>query len=58
MDPFFMEINNQMAAEAAVEGLGGGQAEYVDLSQHELTYQSNFRDAIANAMWDNHVGHG
>ncbi|KAL7219426.1 hypothetical protein ACSBR2_012480 [Camellia fascicularis] len=34
MDPFFMEIDNDMAAETATEGLGGGQAEYVYLSQH------------------------
>ncbi|KAL7170789.1 hypothetical protein ACSBR2_035628 [Camellia fascicularis] len=50
MDPFFMEVDNEMAAEAVVEGFDRGQAKCVDLSQHGLTYQSNLRDAIANAM--------
>ncbi|KAL7203333.1 hypothetical protein ACSBR2_016594 [Camellia fascicularis] len=60
MDPFFMEADNEMAAEAETEadGLVGDQADYVDMSQHRLTYQSNVRDVIATAMWKNHVGHG
>ncbi|KAL7190629.1 hypothetical protein ACSBR2_022835 [Camellia fascicularis] len=57
--PFFMETDNEkIAAEAEADGLVGDQANYVDMSQHGLTYQSNFRDAIATAMWQNHVGHG
>ncbi|XP_028108304.1 uncharacterized protein LOC114307119 [Camellia sinensis] len=58
MDPFFMEVDNEIVAEAVVDKFVGGQAVYVDMSQHGLTYQSNFRDAIATAMWQNHVGHG
>ncbi|XP_028099395.1 putative nuclease HARBI1 [Camellia sinensis] len=59
MDPFFMEADNEMAAEAEAEadGLVGDQADYVDMSQHGLTSQSNVRDAIATAMWQNHVHH-
>ncbi|XP_028119487.1 uncharacterized protein LOC114316977 [Camellia sinensis] len=51
MDPFFMEADNEMAAEAEADGLVGDQADFVDMSQHGLTYQSNVRDAIATAMW-------
>ncbi|THF96277.1 hypothetical protein TEA_018175 [Camellia sinensis var. sinensis] len=58
MDPFFMEADNEMAAEAVVDGFVGCQAEYVDMSQHGSTYQSNLRDAIATTMWESHVGHG
>ena len=58
MDPFFMEADNEMAAETKVDGLVGDQADYVDMSQHGLTSQSNVRDAIATAMWQNHVGYG
>ncbi|KAF5932293.1 hypothetical protein HYC85_028464 [Camellia sinensis] len=58
MDPLFMEADNEMAAEAEEDELVGNQADYVDMSQHGLTYQSNIRDAIATAMWQNHVGHG
>ncbi|KAL7259570.1 hypothetical protein ACSBR1_005456 [Camellia fascicularis] len=58
MDPFFMEADNEMAAEVEANRLVGDQADYVDVSQHRLTYQSNFRDAIATAIWQNHVGHG
>ena len=60
MDPLFMDADNEMAAEAEAEAdeLVGNQADYVDMSQHGLTYQSNIRDAIATAMWQNHVGHG
>ncbi|KAL7169944.1 hypothetical protein ACSBR2_034904 [Camellia fascicularis] len=58
MNPFFMEANNEMAVEAETDGFVGNQADYVDMLQHGLTYQSNFRDAIATAMWQNHVGHG
>ncbi|XP_028060847.1 uncharacterized protein LOC114264431 [Camellia sinensis] len=60
MDPFFMEADNEMAAEAEAEadGFVGEQADYVDMSQHGLTYQLNLRDAIATVMWQNHVGHG
>ncbi|KAF5948093.1 hypothetical protein HYC85_014050 [Camellia sinensis] len=57
MDPFFMEADNEMTVEAAEEGFVGGQVEYVDMSQHRLTYQSNLRYTIANAIWENHVGH-
>ncbi|XP_028096012.1 uncharacterized protein LOC114295907 [Camellia sinensis] len=42
MDPFFMEADNEMAAEieaeAEADGLVGDQADYVDMSQHGLTY--------------------
>ncbi|XP_028125338.1 uncharacterized protein LOC114322265 [Camellia sinensis] len=58
MELFFMEADNEMAAEAEVDGLAGDQAEYVDMSQHGLTYQSNVRDEIATAMWQNHVSDG
>ncbi|XP_028056602.1 uncharacterized protein LOC114260650 [Camellia sinensis] len=58
MNPFFIEADNEMAAETAADGFVGGQVDYVDMSQHGLTYQSNFKDAIAIAMWQNHVGHG
>ncbi|XP_028109987.1 uncharacterized protein LOC114308582 [Camellia sinensis] len=58
MDPLFMEVDNEMAAKATAEGFLGGEANYVDMSQHGLTYQSNFRDALAIAMWQNHVSHG
>ncbi|XP_028103956.1 uncharacterized protein LOC114303005 [Camellia sinensis] len=58
MDPLFMEADNEMAAEAEADELVENQADYVDMSQHGLTYQSNIRDAIATAMWQNHVGHG
>ncbi|XP_028108003.1 uncharacterized protein LOC114306876 [Camellia sinensis] len=58
MDPFFMEADNEMAAEVEADGLVGDQADYVDMLQHGLTYQSNVRDAIATATWQNHVGHG
>ncbi|XP_028087441.1 uncharacterized protein LOC114288154 [Camellia sinensis] len=58
MDPFFMEADNEMAAEAKVDGLVGDQADYVDMSQHGLTSQSNVRDAITTAMWQNHVHYG
>ncbi|KAL7191226.1 hypothetical protein ACSBR2_023321 [Camellia fascicularis] len=57
-DPFFKKADNEMAAEAVADGFVRGQADYVDMSQHGLAYQSNFRDAIATAMWQNHVGHG
>ncbi|KAL7199587.1 hypothetical protein ACSBR2_021807 [Camellia fascicularis] len=57
MDPFFMEADNEMTAEAEADGLVGDQADYVDMSQHGLMYQSNVRDAIATALWQNHVGH-
>ena len=59
-DPFFIETDNEMAAEAEAEAdeLVGNQADYVDMAQHGLMYQSNVRDAIATAMWQNHVGHG
>ncbi|XP_028075956.1 uncharacterized protein LOC114278149 [Camellia sinensis] len=57
MDPFFMEADNEMAAEAEADGLVGDQADYVDMSQHGLTSQSNVGDAIAIAMWQNHVHH-
>ncbi|KAL7247517.1 hypothetical protein ACSBR2_002434 [Camellia fascicularis] len=51
MDPFFIEANNEMAVEAAVDRFIGGQA--------MLTcHQSNLRDAITIAMWENLVGHG
>ncbi|XP_028087550.1 uncharacterized protein LOC114288263 [Camellia sinensis] len=55
---FFMEADNEMAAAATLDGFVGGEADYVDMSQHGLTYQSNIRDEIATAMWQNHVGHG
>ncbi|XP_028100183.1 uncharacterized protein LOC114299606 [Camellia sinensis] len=60
MDPFFMEADNKMAAEAEAkaDGLLGDQPDYVDMSQHGLTSQSNVRDAIATAMWQNLVHHG
>ncbi|KAL7196341.1 hypothetical protein ACSBR1_036364 [Camellia fascicularis] len=58
MDSFFMEADNEMATEAATNGFVGDQADYVGMSQHGLTYQSNFRDAIATAIWQNHIGHG
>ncbi|XP_028092971.1 uncharacterized protein LOC114293138 [Camellia sinensis] len=59
MDPFFMEADNEMAAESEAEadGLVGDQADYVDMSQHGLTSQLNVRDVIATAMWQNHVHH-
>ncbi|XP_028064758.1 uncharacterized protein LOC114267882 [Camellia sinensis] len=57
MDPFFMEADNEMAVEVEVDGLVGDHADYVDMSQHGLTSQSNVRDAIATAMWQNHVHH-
>ncbi|XP_028106170.1 uncharacterized protein LOC114305293 [Camellia sinensis] len=50
MDPFFMEADNEMAAEAEADGFLGDQPDYVDMSQHGLTSQSNVRDAIATAM--------
>ncbi|CAL5379925.1 unnamed protein product [Camellia sinensis] len=58
MDPFFMEADNEMAAEEEVDRLLGDQPDCVDMSQHGLTSQSNVRDAIATAMWQNHVHHG
>ncbi|XP_028084239.1 uncharacterized protein LOC114285401 [Camellia sinensis] len=58
MDPFFMEADNEIAAEAEADGLLGDQPDYVDMSQHGLTSQSNVRDVIATAMWQNHVHHG
>ncbi|XP_028051114.1 uncharacterized protein LOC114255783 [Camellia sinensis] len=58
MDPFFMEVDNEMVAKVEANGFVGDQADYADMSQHELTYQLNFKDAIATAMWQNHVGHG
>ncbi|KAL7184101.1 hypothetical protein ACSBR2_026298 [Camellia fascicularis] len=58
MNPFFMEADNEMTAEMAADRFVGSQVDYVDMSQHGLTYQSNFKDAIATAMWQNHVGHG
>ncbi|XP_028083756.1 uncharacterized protein LOC114284985 [Camellia sinensis] len=58
MYPLFMKVDNEMAAEAAAKGFVDGEANYVDMSQHGLTYQSNFRDALAIAMWQNHGGHG
>ncbi|XP_028070068.1 uncharacterized protein LOC114272543 [Camellia sinensis] len=57
MDPFFMEADNEMVAKAAADRFVGGQVDYVDMSQHKLLYRSNLRDAIATAMWENHVGH-
>ncbi|XP_028071387.1 uncharacterized protein LOC114273774 [Camellia sinensis] len=50
INPFFMEADNEMAAEATVDGFVGGRADYVNMSQHGLIYQLNFRDAIATAM--------
>ncbi|KAL7170068.1 hypothetical protein ACSBR2_035003 [Camellia fascicularis] len=58
VDPFFIEANNEMTAKATAEEFVRGQAKYVDMSQHWLMYQSNLRDAIATAIWENHVGHG
>ncbi|XP_028108998.1 uncharacterized protein LOC114307790 [Camellia sinensis] len=58
MDPFFMEADNEMAAEGEADGLVEHQFDYVDMSQHGLTYQSNFRDALSTVMWQNRVGHG
>ncbi|XP_028086314.1 uncharacterized protein LOC114287237 [Camellia sinensis] len=58
MDLFFMEADNEMATEVEADRFVGDEPNYVDMSQHGLTYQSNFRDAIATAMWQNHVGHG
>ncbi|XP_028072571.1 uncharacterized protein LOC114274794 [Camellia sinensis] len=57
MDLFFMEADNEIAAKAEADGLVGDQADYVDMSQHGLTSQSNVRDAIASTMWQNHVHH-
>ena len=57
MDLFFMDADNEMAAEAEADGLLGDQPDYVDMSQHVLTSQLNVRDAIATAMLQNYFHH-